>query len=210
MAYSFIWDMDGTLVDSYPAIVPATQQACHEYGLNFSSEYIHEAVIRTSVGAFLEHECKKHGLDPAPVKTRFNHLNDSHIDAIRAIPHAEITLRLLTLSGHKCFVYTHRGASCHAILEQTGLLPYFTEVITALDGFPRKPDPAAILYLIEKYSLLPDHCFYVGDRSLDIEAANNAGISSILYLDSNSPIEATGRETHVVSDLLEIPTLFCS
>ena len=202
--------MDGTLVDSYPAIVPAAKQACYEYGLNFSSEYIHEAVIRTSVGAFLEHECKKQGLDPAPVKTRFNQLNDSHIDAIRAIPHAEKTLRLLTLSGHKCFVYTHRGASCHAILEQTGLLPYFTEVVTALDGFPRKPNPAVILYLIEKYSLLADRCFYVGDRSLDIEAANNAGIQSILYLDSTSPINATGHETYVISDLLEITNLCCS
>ena len=210
MPYSFIWDMDGTLVDSYPAIVPAAKQACYEYGLNFSSEYIHEAVIRTSVGAFLEHECKKQGLDPAPVKTRFNQLNDSHIDAIRAISHADETLRLLTLSGHKCFVYTHRGASCHAILEQTGLLPYFTEVVTALDGFPRKPDPAAILYLIEKYSLLADRCFYVGDRSLDIEAANNAGIQSILYLDSTSPINATGHETYVISDLLEITNLCCS
>ena len=202
--------MDGTLVDSYPAIVPAAQQACREYGLNFGSEYIHEAVIRTSVGAFLEHECKKQGLDPAPVKTRFNQLNDSHIDAIRAIPHAEKTLRLLTISGHKCFVYTHRGASCHAILEQTGLLPFFTEVVTALDGFPRKPDPAAILYLIEKYSLLADRCFYIGDRSLDIEAANNAGIQSILFLDSSSPINATGHETYVISDLLEITTLCCS
>ena len=210
MPYSFIWDMDGTLVDSYPAIVPAAKQACYEYGLNFSSEYIHEAVIRTSVGAFLEHECKKQGLDPAPVKTRFNQLNDSHIDAIRAIPHAGKTLRLLTLSGHKCFVYTHRGASCHAILEQTGLLPYFTEVVTALDGFPRKPNPAVILYLIEKYSLLADRCFYVGDRSLDIEAANNAGIQSILYLDSTSPINATGHETYVISDLLEITNLCCS
>lgn len=207
MAYSFIWDMDGTLVDSYPAIVPAAQQACHEYGLIFRPEYIHEAVIRTSVGAFLEKECNKHGLDSAPLKTRFNQLNDSQIDAIRAISHAEETLRLLTDSGHKCFVYTHRGASCHAILEQTNLLPYFTQVITALDGFPRKPDPSAILYLIEKYSLLADHCFYVGDRSLDIEAASNAGIMSILFLDSNSPIKATGNETHVVSDLMEITTL---
>ena len=199
--------MDGTLVNSYPAIVPATQQACLEYGLNFSPDYIHEAVIRTSVGSFLEEECKKHGLDPAAVKTQFNQLNDSHIDAIRAIPHAEETLRFLTVSGHRCFVYTHRGASCHTILEQTNLLPYFTEVVTALDGFPRKPDPAAILYLIEKYSLLQDHCFYVGDRSLDIEAAHNAGIRSILYLDSNSPIKASGHETYVVSSLLEITAI---
>ena len=57
MSYSFIWDMDGTLVDSYPAIVPAVQEACAEYGLSFTADYIHEAVIRTSVGAFLEEIC---------------------------------------------------------------------------------------------------------------------------------------------------------
>ena len=33
MDYSFIWDMDETLVDSYPAIVSVTKHACHEYGL---------------------------------------------------------------------------------------------------------------------------------------------------------------------------------
>ena len=79
-----------------------------------------------------------------------------------------------------------------------------TEIVTALDGFPRKPDPAAIFYLINKYSLAPTRCFYVGDRSLDIEAANSAGIRSVLYLDPSSPIKATGNETFVVSDLIEI------
>ena len=124
MSYAFIWDMDGTLVDSYPAIVPATQLACSESGLHFSTEEIHEAVIRTSVGTFLETVCSERGLDPAPVKARFSRLNDTHIDAIRAIPHAEEALRALTDAGHRCFVYTHRGASCLAILTQTGLLPY--------------------------------------------------------------------------------------
>ena len=207
MTYAFIWDMDGTLVDSYPAIVPAAQLACSEFGLHFSTEEIHKAVIRTSVGTFLETECSKHGLDPTPVKTRFNQLNDTHIDAIRAIPHVKETLEALVKAGHSCFVYTHRGESCRAILTQTGLLSYFTEVVTALDGFPRKPNPAAILYLMEKYHLSPSASFYVGDRSLDVEAANNAGIGSILFLDPSSPIEATGHETYVVKDLLEILNL---
>ena len=92
-------------------------------------------------------------------------------------------------------------------MTQTGLLPYFTEVVTALDRFPRKPNPAAILYLMEKYHLSPSASFYVGDRSLDVEAANNAGIGSILFLDPSSPIEATGHETYVVKDLLEILNL---
>ena len=176
MSHSFIWDMDGTLVDSYPAIVPAVQDACAGVGLQFSAEVIHKAIIRTSVGDFLKEKCEENGLDSAPVKAEFNRLNDSRIGAICAISHAEETLRMLTSGGHQCFVYTHRGASCRAILQQTGLLPYFTELVTALNGFPRKPDPAAILYLMDKYSLSPETSFYVGDRSLDIEAANNAGI----------------------------------
>ena len=40
-----------------------------------------------------------------------------------------------------------------------------------------------------------------------VEAAINAGISSILYLDPASPGSATGKETYLVHDLLEIPLL---
>ena len=201
---AFIWDMDGTLVDSYPAIVPAAREACAAFGLNYSPDYIHEQVIRTSVGTFIEQISAKHGINPDPVKARFNRLNDSRIDAIQAIPKAAETLSSLTFAGHLCFVYTHRGASCEAILKNTGLLPYFTEVVTALNKFPRKPAPDAILYLMEKYSLCPSSCFYVGDRSLDVEAACNAGIGSILYLDPSSPGNATGKETYIVQDLMEI------
>lgn len=202
--HAFIWDMDGTLVDSYPAIVPATQAACANFGLDFAPEYIHKEIIKTSVVTFIEQVAAEHGMDPDPVKARFNQLNDESIGAITAMPHAEEILRLLTLEGHMCFVFTHRGRSCLTILEQTGLLPYFTEVVTALAGFPRKPAPDAILYLMEKYQLAAESCFYVGDRSLDIEAARNAGIGSILYLDPSSPGKATGLETYIVSDLLQI------
>ena len=121
-----------------------------------------------------------------------------------AMPHAKETLAALTEEGNRCFVYTHRGASCRTILENTGLLPYFTEIVTALDGFKRKPEPDAILYLMDKYALDRESCYYVGDRSLDIEAAVNAGIGSILYLPPESPGTVTGKETWVVKDLAEI------
>ncbi len=206
-SYAFIWDMDGTLVDSYPAIVPAAQKTCAAWGLDYSAAYIHDYVIRTSGGTLLEQAAAKLGTDPAPLKAYFDALNDSGIGAIRAIPHAAETLDALCRAGHRNFVYTHRGASCPAILENTGLSPYFTEVLTALNGFPRKPKPDAIRYLLEKYGLDPARSFYVGDRSLDVEAAGNAGIGSILFLDPANPGKATGRESFLVRDLLEIPAL---
>lgn len=204
---AFIWDMDGTLVDSYPAIVPGVRTVCEEYGLRYSEEYIREYVLRSSVGTLLEEISREYGLDLKELKSRFNTVNDANVAAIRPIPHVKEVLQALSDAGHLSFIYTHRGASCHTILEQTGLRPFFTEVLTALDGFPRKPEPDAILHLVEKYALLADHCFYVGDRSLDIEAACNAGIRSILYLDPASPLKPTGLETHVVHDLREIPEI---
>ena len=204
---AFIWDMDGTLVNSYPAIVPAVQESCAEFGLEFSYDQIYAQIIRTSVGVFIKQVASEHEVDPVPILARFNSLNDSRIDMIQAIPHAEETLRTLSASGHSNFVFTHRGASCRAILENTGLLPCFIEVVTALDGFPRKPAPDGIHYLLEKYQLSSGSCFYVGDRSLDIEAAVNAGIGSILYLDPSSPGSATGKESFIVKDLMEIADL---
>ena len=202
---ALIWDLDGTLVDSYRAIVPAAQEACAAFGLDFDTDYIHAEVIRTSVGDFIESAAG--AKNAAAIKDRFNLLNDSRINAILPMPHVKEALDLLSEDGNSSFVFTHRGASCRTILENTGLLPYFTEVVTALDGFPRKPAPDAILYLMDKYVLSPKDCYYVGDRSLDVEAANNAGIGSILYLDPASPGTATGKETYVVKDLLEIPDI---
>lgn len=204
---ALIWDMDGTLVDSYPAIVPAAKTVCDELGLFYSEEEIHDKVIRTSVGTLLEEASEKLGLDPQPIKAHFNKLNDSRIDAIRPILHAAETLKELCTLGHKNFVYTHRGASCQAILDQNRLSPYFTEILTALSGFPRKPAPDAITYLVQKYNLSPEHTYYVGDRRLDVEAAENAGVKSILYLIPGSPVTPAGYEAAVVSDLLQIPSV---
>ena len=205
---AFIWDMDGTLVDSYPAIVPAARETLAAFGVKTEPEEIHREVIATSVGALLERIARERGLDAGALKADFGRRNDSRIQAICPMPHAKDCLEALQQAGHRSFVYTHRGASCESILRQNGLEGYFTEIVTALSGFPRKPAPDAILYLMEKYGLDRGSCFYVGDRSLDIEAAERAGIGSILLLDPNSPGTATGRETWVVRNLGEIPGLF--
>ena len=207
MQLAFIWDMDGTLVDSYPAIVPAALESLSAQGVSYDREKLYQEVIRTSVGDVLEKLAAEHNLDLLPLKADFNRRNDSNVASICAMPHAAKALNALQKAGHLNFVYTHRGASCMTILKQTGLASCFTEVVTALSGFPRKPEPDGILYLTEKYRLDKKHCFYVGDRSLDVEAAINAGISSILYLDPASPGRATGKETYLVRDLLEIPSL---
>ena len=55
-----------------------------------------------------------------------------------------------------------------------------------------------------QYRLKREHTYYVGDRSLDMQCAKNAGISGILFLDEHTPGEATGDESYIVRNLLEI------
>ena len=70
--------------------------------------------------------------------------------------------------------------------------------------FPKKPDPAALNYLIQKHGLDKNNAFYVGDRTLDIACANNAGIKSIFYIPDDSYAVPNGKETYIVKDLLDI------
>ena len=76
--YAFIWDMDGTLVDSYPAIVPAAQESLAALGLYYDSEMLHREFIHTSVGDVLEKIATEYNYDPLQLKVEFNRLNDSH------------------------------------------------------------------------------------------------------------------------------------
>ncbi len=46
------------------------------------------------------------------------------------------------------------------------------------DGFPKKPDPYSVNYLINKFNADKKDVLYVGDSNVDMETAKNAGIDS--------------------------------
>ena len=106
-------------------------------------------------------------------------------------------------------MYTHKGRKAYDILKNLGMLAYFREIVTGENGFPRKPSPEGIQYLLEKYRLNRRSTFYVGDRNIDMECAQNANIQGILYLPKDSVVERTGREDHIVDDLIKIKEIVC-
>ena len=57
----------------------------------------------------------------------------------------------------------------------------FAGCITSDDDFPRKPDPAAFLAALEQYNLVKQETITVGDRAIDIQAGQAAGLFSVLY-----------------------------
>lgn len=201
---AFIWDLDGTLFDSYPIIVAAVCQATQEHGIPTDKETILREVTASSVTDVVRRIAKEHGCDEAALFARCCQLQTSRDDEVRLNPHAAEVLRRLQEQGAKHFVYTHKGPTAQAVLNRLGIGHYFTEVINAGDGFARKPHPEGVNYLVRRHGLEKNQCYYVGDRKIDMECAANAGIQSILYLYSQSSLLAKELATYCVSDLREI------
>lgn len=201
---AFIWDLDGTLLDSYRIIVDCVINAYQTLGLALERDAVHKEVITGSVGTFLSKMEKETGISVDRVKKLIADFSADEQMNIRPVRHAKEILQLIRNAGAQNYVFTHKGASTEMVLRNLGLFDYFEEIITGRDGFPRKPDPSAVNFLIKKHELVRGRTFYVGDRKLDVECAENAGIGSILYLPNDSFTVPTGRETYVVKDLLEI------
>ncbi|MBR3483981.1 MAG: HAD-IA family hydrolase [Lachnospiraceae bacterium] len=80
----------------------------------------------------------------------------------------------------------------------------FNEIVTSQSGFARKPEPDGINYFIDKYNLNRKNVYYVGDRTIDMDCAKNAGVNGILYLPENSYCKPNGSETFIVKELSDI------
>ena len=204
---AFIWDHDGTLLDSYEMIVSSLYETYKEYGIELNKEDIHKHVIRYSVSSFIQKMEERTGIKFESMKKRYSEISDVKKLNIQAIPNDKDNFGKMAEQGAENFVFTHRGKSTETVLKNLELYHYFKEIISSQSGFPRKPEPDAINYLIKKYDLDRMNTYYVGDRTVDMDCAKNAKVNGILFLPTNSFCEANGSENYIVHNLLEIADL---
>ncbi len=202
-ALTFIWDLDGTLLDTYAVIAAAAEQVTARYGRNMSWAEILAWTKTTSVRNLLSHLARETGEDPEALWEEYRAL-EREFPKAPLMEGARETLTALREMGCRHFVFTHKGQA-RAVLEELGLTPFFEEVVSVVDGFPRKPAPGGLNYLLDKHRLDPRRTYYVGDRDIDAQCAQNAGVGSIL-LDGPYLRE---RADFRVEQLEDIPGLFC-
>ena len=206
--HACIWDLDGTLLDSYDVILDSLQETMKHYGHTYDREYLRKYVILHSVHQFILEFAKKEGLQFDTVYQYYTTLQDAGNDKVKLIKNAKQTLQLLKRKGVRNYVYTHKDHTAKQVLKDLGIAEYISYTITGDDGFAKKPDPEGIRYLLDKFKLNPEYCTYVGDRRLDEEAGKKAGIKCILFLDGDSPVTPLYEDTLVVDDLLKIVDLY--
>ena len=201
---AYIWDLDGTLLDSYGVIVAAARGTAVSAGLDDPEEHVLRAVKQGTVSAYLKDVSLRCGEPAEELTARYRKYTHALDDRITLTEGAKETLERLRRAGAVHFVYTHRGGSSGPILRRLGILDCFREVVTSAYGFSSKPSGDGVRYLLEKYGLDPGRTWYVGDRQLDVFCAKDAGVKALLYLPPGACVAATGREDRIVRDLGEI------
>ena len=179
----FFWDFDGTLFDTYPRMARAMLKGMRDHGLNAP-----EALVEERMKVKLWYACETFSLEsggrvsPEELLAGYRrHSEEEGPETMRPYPGAREVLGEIQRRGGENYIYTHRGETCLPALEREGLTAFFADFVTADMGFPSKPSPDGLNYLIEKHGLDRKKCVMIGDRDLDLESGVNAGIACALF-----------------------------
>jgi HAD superfamily hydrolase (TIGR01509 family) len=176
---AFLFDLDGTLVDSVYQHVISWQEALAECGVLLSVWRIHRR-IGMSGGLFLNALQRETGevLDARTLERLSALHNDFYLrraGGVVALPGAVALLDYLRDRGVPFAIATSgslvTASSALALLA----LPEGTVVVTRDQVARAKPDPDLFLTAAARLEVDPRHCFVVGDSVWDLLAAQRAG-----------------------------------
>ncbi|MDY5153562.1 haloacid dehalogenase superfamily, subfamily IA, variant 3 with third motif having DD or ED/haloacid dehalogenase superfamily, subfamily IA, variant 1 with third motif having Dx(3-4)D or Dx(3-4)E [Actinobaculum suis] len=197
-----IWDMGGTMVNTYPEVDAALKQAVQAAGHQIDVMDV-APLTRVSIRAAIAQLAEKYGMPAAvlkeaerSVKRRWQRFPAPAMPGVQALAAAVPGLNL---------VVTHRDReSATALLEGLGVT--VDAMVCAPDGYARKPDPEMFQVILAKHGLDPATCLAVGDRPIDAVAAHRAGIEAAMIFTPGIPLDSEADYT--VDTLTELLPLF--
>lgn len=172
-----LFDLDGTLVDSYAALAEAVNFARRGHGLAELSALR----IRDFVGEGLERLLQR-AFDATTVPASVRAAFESRYDEIccgesKVLDGVEATLEELSRAGIAMAVCTNKPTGfSKKILDFLGLSKHFRAIVGPDLAGARKPDRAHVLHTLAQMLCSVDGALFVGDMPIDVHAARNSGI----------------------------------
>jgi phosphoglycolate phosphatase len=181
MVRAFLFDLDGTLIDSKLDLVNSVNFMLLEMQrdilpLATVASYIGHGAPKLVAGALgpdAAEADRKRGLE-----IFLAYYGKHNLDATHAYP--GVVEGLEALQDRPMAVLTNKPAKMSVeILEALGLLKYFRAVYGGDSFEKRKPDPAGAQAILKDLGARPQESAMVGDSDVDILTARNAGMLAI-------------------------------
>lgn len=171
-----IFDLDGTLVDAYEAIIKSVNFTLKRMGYaEAAPQRIRRAVgwgDRRLIGAFVRQE----DIEAALVIYRKHHRWTLKRYS-RLLPFAKAILTYLSAYGFKLAIASNRPTEfTRIILHRLKIKKYFDYVLCADTLAQGKPHPEILLKIMKRFTISPSETLYVGDMAVDAQTAHNAKV----------------------------------
>ena len=172
---AYLFDLDGTLVDSATDICATIQEVLRARGRHDVSDALLRRYIgRHLIDLFTDLDFPPNVMDQMVTDYRAIYTAGGHTNTS---VYPGVTEMLKSLGGLKSTATTKGTPTTKVILEKFGLIAYFNHV-QGTDGFPAKPEPDVILKSLEILNVKPAECLMVGDAPSDIAAGHRAGVKT--------------------------------
>jgi phosphoglycolate phosphatase len=214
----FIFDLDGTLIDSRADIAGALNLALARMEMPALAEaqiadFVGEGVQRLVERALREITGHPPGSQVTQnLITLFREEYGQHLlDQTRLYPGAKEALDRLTWASFAVVTNKPEGFS-RRILDGLGIGDRFCAVFGGDSVQKRKPDPEALLKAMHACRAAPSETAMVGDSPVDIQAGKAAGVTTCGVMGGFRPrqeLEAAGCDL-IIDNLMELANHFCS
>jgi phosphoglycolate phosphatase len=176
---AFLFDLDGTLVDSANQIFEAVKLTRSELRFDAApAKFIHSKIGLPAKDLFEDLNLQDLELSKAVdlFRSNLSKIRLSENDLYVGVPQM---LRFLHEKGFKLGVATNKPTVLAVqSLSETGIHDYFDFIVGA-ENYPPKPDPTIILKCLQFFLIEPHQATMVGDRVEDILAAKAAKVVAI-------------------------------
>ena len=178
---AFLFDLDGTLIDSKLDLVTSVNAMLRQMGraglpAEIVASYIgHGApqLIASTFGPEATDDQRRTGLS-----LFLAHYELHKLDATRPYPGVVEALDALTTCPMS--VLTNKATNMSVeILQGLGLAKYFRSIYGGDSFEKKKPDPTGALKILQEFGVSPAQAALVGDSEVDVQTARNAGMVAV-------------------------------
>jgi pyrophosphatase PpaX len=199
MIKALIFDVDGTLLDSFEANFELFKNLMDKAGYPIPTKEQYTTLFHRTLRDTIQMLI---GSDDDKEIQRVCNLLDA-VSAPAPVFNAGVADTIKILSEHYLLGVVTSRVKAYAYEPPLNTLEhYFKATVAYEDTENHKPHPEPLLLITKQLQVLPEECVYVGDAKTDIEAGHAAGMRCILYSQ-----EKTVDADAVTADFSEIPIL---
>ncbi len=184
MIKAVIYDVDGTVLDTLSTIAYYGNQALEHFGFSTLPVDNYKYYAGNGARVLIERMLGTLGVSVSDnFEKVFAYYNETYNAAPVAFtkPFDGISELVLTLKqmGIKQAVVSNKPDFATRGVMSACFTDEFDRVYGARDGVKLKPDPDALLSVLNELGVEPCECLYVGDTGVDMDTAKNARVTAI-------------------------------